>query len=574
MLDIQIAETTPLPDFVPFYLIALSNQSALEFPVAAHIRSAISKHLLLSEAAAMCLESALQEGLLNAVIHGNLGIQSDYTTTAAMESHFREIEHKLQLSHHLKQHVIIEIHHLPFQINVRIRDQGNGFDYKSFTSDEIVYSGRGLSILKSLTNKIAFEDQGRTLSFTLSLYNESSSRIGIPHFDMEKRLLSSNILIVDDSEFNCILIQEIFKKRGFHQITIAHDGQEALEKIRVQKPDIILLDLMMPNMDGFEFCSHVRKLPEISDLPILVQTAVEDAKTRNMVFDKGASDLVTKPIDSEEMIARTILHLERQFLLKDLLNNRLRVSQELDQAREMQNQLMPSYEVLSSIRQEMQIGIAHYFETSSEIGGDFWGVRKLDADHVAMYICDFSGHGITAALNTFRLHALLQEIILANGKRPDQVLRTLNHHIYPLINRDQFCTVFYGVVNTRTDTLDFASAGAPSPLIWNPINGVQRLDSSGVPIGAWRDSQYDLRQVSFQRRDFLLLYSDAMTETLNHQHTMIDENDLIALLDKMGPSIGGNLMEQKHLDTVLKYFRDHTCGPLTDDLTLNVYVRY
>jgi sigma-B regulation protein RsbU (phosphoserine phosphatase) len=146
------------------------------------------------------------------------------------------------------------------------------------------------------------------------------------------------ILVVDDTEFNRTLITAMLHQAGFRRIEHAVDGIDALKKIGDELPDLVILDIVMPGLDGFEVCRHLRADPRFSDLPVLVQTALSNTEDRNKAFQLGTTDLITKPIDRNELLARVRIHLENRVLIQDLQLYRARLESELGMAREMYNQ--------------------------------------------------------------------------------------------------------------------------------------------------------------------------------------------------------------------------------------------
>jgi phosphoserine phosphatase RsbU/P len=152
---------------------------------------------------------------------------------------------------------------------------------------------------------------------------------------------NSRILVVDDNRVNRHLLMAVLQRGGFPNVGMAEDGIDALAKIEENVPDLILLDLMMPKMDGFEVCLQVRTDPARRDLPILVQSSLSGSDDRKRAFSAGATDFVTKPINATELLSRVRIHLENQALLRDLQGYRRRRQTELALARSMQERLLP-----------------------------------------------------------------------------------------------------------------------------------------------------------------------------------------------------------------------------------------
>lgn len=385
--------------------------------------------------------------------------------------------------------------------------------------------------------------------------------------DLHESIYQSRLLIVDDAEINLLFLERILGAGGFTAIKTASGGEEALLAFHEFKPDMIILDLIMPEMDGFECCRAIRKLPDGGSLPILVQTALTDPEEKIRAFHAGATDFITKPVFPDELYARVIVHLEKQITMKRLQAYKQRVEMELNSARDLQCAILPRIADIENIKSLWGLDVASHFEPTSEVGGDFWGIKPLFPHQVAFWIVDFSGHGIAAALNVFRLHTCLQEYSPL-AARPGEYLAQLNEKLLQLLPKGQFATMLYGIVDTSTNQLLYASAGCPHPiLVQGKKYAPEILDGTGQPIGIGL-AQYPTRSVDFLQGDSICFYSDALTETENAVGECIDENTLAAwLAESEGPA-------QMMVTNVIKRFRLHAPSRnRRDDLTIGLIRR-
>ncbi|MBU1877834.1 MAG: response regulator, partial [Chloroflexi bacterium] len=134
----------------------------------------------------------------------------------------------------------------------------------------------------------------------------------------------ANILIVDDTPANLSLLSQMFAKQGY-QVRPVPDGPLALTAAQAEPPDLVLLDIRMPDMDGYEVCEHLKAHPQTRDIPIIFVSALEDIKDKVKAFTAGGVDYVTKPFQVEEVLARVATHLA----LRDLQTQLERANQEL-----------------------------------------------------------------------------------------------------------------------------------------------------------------------------------------------------------------------------------------------------
>jgi sigma-B regulation protein RsbU (phosphoserine phosphatase) len=370
------------------------------------------------------------------------------------------------------------------------------------------------------------------------------------------------VLIVDDNEFNRKSLSLLLLRSGIRNIAFAMDGVDGLARVENFRPDLVLLDVAMPNMNGLEMCRRLRADPRHAELPILFQTALDRDEEQVACFNAGGSDFISKPIRPGECMARVRHQLERRKLFRDLTTFRERVQKELLHAHAMQLSLLPEPRRIAELGDAYGLDIYSHFETSSELGGDLWSVFEVDADRVGFLIVDFAGHGITAAINTFRLHTLFERSQARLGE-PAEWLAYLNTALKDVLPTGQFATAFYCVLDKRTDLLTFAGAGAPNPIL-GIGDELTLLDSSGLLLGISHHAQYRTQQVTLPPGGFLLLYSDALLECRGADGVPFGQE---AVLAQVRETVAG----KRPCDPVallLEPFLGRVTRPLRDDLTL------
>jgi len=374
------------------------------------------------------------------------------------------------------------------------------------------------------------------------------------------------VLIVDDNEFNRKSLSLLLLRSGIRNIAFANDGVDGLAKVESFRPDLVLLDVAMPRMNGLEMCRRLRSDARYADLPILFQTALDRDEEQVACFNAGGNDFISKPIRPGECMARVRHQLERRKLLIDLTVFRERVEKELRHAHAMQLSLLPEPRRVAELGETYGLEIYSHFETSSELGGDLWSVFEVDADRVGFLIVDFAGHGITAAINTFRLHTLFERSQARRGE-PAEWLTYLNAALKDVLPTGQFATAFYCVLDKRTNLLTFAGAGAPNPILG--VGGdLTLLDSSGLLLGISHHARYRTQQVTLPPGGFLLLYSDALLECRGTDGVAFGQEAVLAQVRRTAADDGV-------LDPVavlLKPFFERVTRPLRDDLTL-IWIR-
>ena len=383
-------------------------------------------------------------------------------------------------------------------------------------------------------------------------------------------LAGARVLVVDDNRINRHLLLALLERGGITLIEQAEDGHDALVRIERFKPDLVLLDLMMPQMDGFEMCRRLRADPRWKSLPVLVQSSLNRAEDRARAFAAGATDYVTKPINAVELLARVRIHLRKRTMLRDLQQYHGRTEAELELARAMQARMLPGPDRLAELEAATGIAIHTHFAPSSELGGDFWGIERLPDGRVAIYLVDFSGHGVGAALNTFRLDAICRQIG-STELSPAEFLAAVNRRLCGLLPCGQFATMLTGVIDPAAGLFHYASAGSTAPMMWHPGDEAPRLgDGSGLPLGLLASASYDSRLMPMPPGARLFLYSDAAIEIPiggEDSHEVLDEYGLATLFAR-------RLQEPDDAALLSGLLGDlKATGPIDDDLTALLLTR-
>ncbi|HXW29127.1 MAG TPA: SpoIIE family protein phosphatase [Xanthobacteraceae bacterium] len=375
----------------------------------------------------------------------------------------------------------------------------------------------------------------------------------------------ARILIIDGSVAVRRAIDAYLRTNGFLNLTHASDGAEGLQVVETWRPDLIITDLTMPNVDGFELCRRVRSGAESSDIPILVQTGMNKAAHRAEAFSAGATDLITRPISSGELLGRVRVHLEHRRLIERLSEFQRHMSQELDQARAMQESLLPADDAMRRLEARFPIALASYYEASIGLGGDIWDIQEVDDNRLMVFSADFSGHGVGAALNTFRLHSF----ILGGSVPTDDAaswLAGLNRFLCDVLPVGQFATMFCGIIDFSASTLQYASAAAPWQMVRDgeANRGFEIIADPGFPLGLSREATYENHVRRFGPDSVLFLFSDALIETPDMLNPVFSIERLRAFLDERWDKASPAAIQLAMLDELNRLAPDKP----SDDLTM------
>jgi phosphoserine phosphatase RsbU/P len=382
-----------------------------------------------------------------------------------------------------------------------------------------------------------------------------------PPEDGAPDLASARVLIVDPSRSARSMLERFMRWAGVGQMDFSGDGTDALRRLERFRPDVVFTEATLPNIDGLELCRRLRADPAFGDVPVIFQTEISSDQGRIACFEAGASDVMAKPLVYAETVSRLRLHLDKRRMVQALREFRARVEQDLVSARSMQLSLVPDAARFAPLCRERGLDIAAVFEPSTELGGDFWSVFPHPGGGIGLLVADFSGHGIPAAINTFRLHTLI-ESLPPGDRSPAEWLARLAADLKDLLRPGQFATAFYGVIDPVAKTLTYASAGHPGPILDDGTTA-RILEGAGLFLGIVKDATYEDLRVDLPDRWALLAYSDALLESPDRFGRMLGEEGAAALVRQVRS--GG---DDRSLDRLVDLFHAPGRRPLDDDLTL------
>jgi sigma-B regulation protein RsbU (phosphoserine phosphatase) len=377
------------------------------------------------------------------------------------------------------------------------------------------------------------------------------------------------VLLVEDDPGDARLVWEALQQSDEARFKVTHVRSLADAKQALETPgwDAVLLDLTLPDSAGIGTLGKIQAIAKA--LPIVVMTGLSDPKLANYALEVGAQDYLVKGDVSSSMVARAIRYaiarMKTQQAFQSLVTmleaERSRMQQEIDAARAMQFALLPRPDRLAPRLDSLGLMLETYFEPSSGIGGDLWSSLECGPNAIGFLAFDFSGHGVQAALNAFRLHALINDHAHLAAD-PAALLGALNGAMKPLLPTGQYATVFYGIIDCAADELRWAAGGWPAPLRITAGAAPEPLDTRGLPLGISARATYETTRIPFGPDDQLLLYSDALPETCAADGSMLDLPGVIDMTDKARTAPIG-----ERLHFLLDRFFEHNTVGVEDDLT-------
>jgi|KBSMisStandDraft_5_1062788.scaffolds.fasta_scaffold38881_2 serine phosphatase RsbU (regulator of sigma subunit) len=370
------------------------------------------------------------------------------------------------------------------------------------------------------------------------------------------------ILIVDDTPLNIGVISGALKDS--YKTKVATNGEKALALASAEeKPDLILLDIMMPGMDGYEVCSRLKSDPATREIPVIFLTGQTAAEDETRGFEVGAVDYVHKPFSPAVVNARVRSHIFLREARAQLASQLLALNNELEMARQIQLSILPH-----SIPKLPGLEIAARFLPMTSVAGDFYDFIEIDEKHIGILIADVSGHGLPSAL----IASMLQVALTAqagHASEPAKVLLGLNHALCGKFTYN-FVTAAYVYVDLEKNLMRYAGAGHPPVLQWRNSTGkTAKLLENGLVLGMVAEATYDALEFPLELGDRYVLYTDGVLEATNSAREEFGADRFMRFIENHKHLVADQFSET--LLTELSRWSNQTSEPgQQDDITLLV----
>jgi serine phosphatase RsbU (regulator of sigma subunit) len=365
-----------------------------------------------------------------------------------------------------------------------------------------------------------------------------------------------NIMVVDDQPANLKLLEDMLRQQGYRVRSFPR-GRLALLAAAQQPPDLILLDITMPEMDGYEVCRQLKSDERLSRIPVIFLSALGDTADKVKAFQSGGVDYVTKPFHLEEVQARVHTHIELRHLQ---LESERRAAQELEIAKQVQARLFP--QILPSLATLDCAGICIQ---ARQVGGDCYDFLELARDRLGLVISDIAGKGIAGALLMASLQANLRSQCAIALDQPQRFLRSVNQLFYKNTAGSAYATLFFAEYDDKAGRLRYANCGHPPALLLRSDNSLERLGATATVLGLFEEWDCSIDERQLFPGDALALYTDGVTESFNDVDEEFGERRLIAALRRhrelSSPALLAAIVDE------VRQFSTHTQH---DDITLMV----
>ena len=389
----------------------------------------------------------------------------------------------------------------------------------------------------------------------------------MPNDDADAAGSGPRLLVVDDNEDNRYTLIMRLEIEGYSNIAIAEDGEQALALLGSQDFDLVLLDVMMPKVDGYQVLQQLKAHGRLHNIPVIMISALNEIDSVVRCIELGAVDYLSKPFNPVLLKARVGASLEKKRLRDQVRAHLARMEEELESARQLQLSMVPT--VFPQPTAQMPIEISAMMEPAREVGGDLYDFYKTDDGVLCFFIGDVSGKGVAAALFMARAKNLIRLVTRllrgANGSAPTptDIVTTVNQELCQDNASMMFVTLFFGMLDPQTGALRFTNAGHNPPYRLNGRDVTPIAGSKGRPLGTRENSAYETGHLTLALGDAIYLYTDGITEAANRKDDLFTEERLDAVLRETAGHRPDDMI--KAVADAVRSFADG--APQSDDIT-------
>jgi phosphoserine phosphatase RsbU/P len=349
---------------------------------------------------------------------------------------------------------------------------------------------------------------------------------------------AGDILVVDDNDCNREMLARHLERQG-HRVSQASDGRWALDCLERSHFDILIIDVMMPGMNGHQLLERVKSSPRLKDVHVIVISSLDDTRTIARCIELGAEDYLPRDFEPiilkariEACLERSTLKAKEELYLRAVHETARLLDEGLAEGADYVRGLLPPRLSRPGLSSDW------VFIPSRALGGDVFGYHPLGGKRLALFLLDVSGHGIGAALYSVTLMNLLRNQALGGTDfgDPASVLRRLNESFQMESQNNLYFTAWYGVWDERRNELSWASAGGPPAILVLPDGGVERLSTSGMAIGLDLSAEYHSASMLLPKGSRLYLFSDGIYEVRTKDGPILGLDSFVAILAGLASS--------------------------------------
>ena len=344
----------------------------------------------------------------------------------------------------------------------------------------------------------------------------------------------ARILVVDDNDDNRYTLTLYLELEGYADIQVAEDGEQAIARLDKESFDVVLLDVMMPKVDGYQVLTWLKDQRRLHDLPVIMISALNEMTSVVRCIELGAVDYLLKPFNQVLLKARLGACLERKRLHDQVNAHLFRLEQELQAARDLQMSMLPQVFPLPARQCPVDVwGLVH---PAQEVGGDLYDFFTTEDGSLCFFVGDVSGKGMPAALFMARTKSLIRIATELMRERegaaasPADIIGRVNRELCQNNNDMMFVTLFFGMLSPETGEVLYCNAGHNPPYHVNGGKPQAIEDAHGLTLGIRPQATYQTGKLVLAPGETLYLYSDGVTEAHDPGDNLFCEYRLEAVL--------------------------------------------
>lgn len=327
------------------------------------------------------------------------------------------------------------------------------------------------------------------------------------------------ILLVDDTPENIKLVEKYIRSRG-HEVFISTNGREAIDQFAAIQPDMVLMDVMMPEMDGYEATRRIRELSQERWIPIIFLSALSDSENLIKGLEAGGDDYLTKPIklrilDVKIKVMQRISAMQDRIALDsvELAAYHAQSKAEKDLVREVLKRINRRY-------QSQENGVDVWYLPAEQPGGDVIALHRPDNDRLYMMVADATGHGLVAAFSKQPVTQIFYDMAEQGSNLPS-IVTHINDYLYELLPPDQYVAATIAIMDESKKVIEIWNGGNPPAVIFDGERKLENIFTSNhPPLGLLPKDEFDsdIQMVDCNRNSQLLICSDGVFEVIGNNH--------------------------------------------------------
>ena len=358
------------------------------------------------------------------------------------------------------------------------------------------------------------------------------------------------ILVAEDSAADRLILQSMLMSSG-HDVLLAEDGQQAIDAFETYRPDLVFLDVIMPNVDGIIAAREIKRRAGDELTPVIFLTSLADAESLATCLDAGGDDFLSKPYNQIILDSKIRAFARMREMHQSLMLNHKHLIQEQNIAKQVFDKIAHA----GTLNLEY---IRYYMSALAVFNGDVLLADVSPRGSLYMLLGDFTGHGLPAAIGSMPLASTFYGMV-GKGFTMSDILREINQKLYQTLPVGFFCCAVFVDIDLKRMRLRVWNGGLPDSILYRHRNRTfERIKSRNLPLGVFSSREFRCEPDTYRLEtgDHLLMWSDGIQEARNRAGDMFGEDNINAVLDSGLESheVYGNILRkvQEHIGSTEK----------------------